>query len=189
MSHLEPRKTGRGLPGPESPPRAGKVDGVYAWRMEQNRSSDPMAVKRLNSLELPRIILPEGSPGYLVGWGPSGLRCVQHDSPPFLFGFQRPVTVMGTSKDTMWVSSGLSSMASVPAHAQARAPEPEIHGPGICQGLQSSGGGGAGRLFLSLQPAGQQKAASNTDSGLGPAQLQSWREASTVLTLILSSSS
>lgn len=189
MSHLEPRKTGRGLPGPESPPRAGKVDGVYAWRMEQNRSSNPVAVKRLNLLELPRIVLPEGSPGYLVGQGPSGSRCIQHDSPLFLFGFQRPVTVMGTSKDTMWVSSGLSGMASVPAHAQARAPEPEIQAPGIRQGLQSSGGRGLGRLFLSLQPASQQKAAANTDSDLGPAQQQGWRETSTVLTLILSSSS
>lgn len=79
----------------------------------------------LNSLELPQIIIPESSPGYLVGWGPLGLRCIQHDSPLFLFGFQRPVTVMGISKVTMWVSSGLS-LASLPGHTWTQAPEPEI---------------------------------------------------------------
>lgn len=95
--------------------------------MEQNISSDPVTVKRLNSLELPWMVIPEGSPGYLGGWGPLGLRCTQYDSPthPLLFGFQRPVTVMGTSRDIMWVSSMLS-LASLPAHAQAQAPEPEI---------------------------------------------------------------
>lgn len=125
------------------------------------------------------MIIPEGSSGYLGDWGPLGLRCVQHDTPLLLFGFQRTVTVMGTSKDTMWVSIELSP-ASLPAQAQG--PEPEIQAPGIRQGLLSFGGG------VPLLANSQQKAASN--SGPGPAQLQSWRETrSAVLTLILSSSS
>lgn len=125
----------------------------------KKRSSDPVTVKRLNSLELPRFVIPEGSPGYIVGWGPLGLRCIQHDSPLFLFGFQRPVTAMGTSKDTMWVSSGGLFPAALPACAQAQAPEPEVQAPGIPQGLLSLGGGG-----------------SSPHSGSGPAQLQSRRE-------------
>lgn len=94
------------------------------------------------------MIIPESSPGYLGDWGPLGLRCIQHDTPLFLFGFQRPVTVMGTSKDTMWVSSELSP-ASLPAQAQA--PEPEIQAPGVRQGLLSFGGGVP--LLANSQPA------------------------------------
>lgn len=150
----------------------------------KNRSSDPVRVARLNSLELPRFVIPEGSPGYLVGWGPLGLRCIQHDSPLFLFGFQRPVTAMGTSKDTMWVSSG--GLFPGPPPSPGSGSGPRTWGPSPRQRLLSLGGGGKGASSPCSQSVSRRLLPTRAQA---PPSCRAGERHSAVLTLTLSSSS
>lgn len=68
VSNLEPRKTGRGRPGPASPPRAGKADGGLGL---ENGAKHKFRSRDSQEIEFSRAS-PDGHPRGLT-WLPRGL--------------------------------------------------------------------------------------------------------------------